>query len=277
MDTETNPLEAEVEGNEALEQELGSTEAEDLANPDGEAGDGAEETAEIEIDGVKYKIPAALKDGFLMQSDYTRKTQEIAAERKALAEARERVQQAGEAEVNARASVIAIEAALQQYQNVNWDALEAQDPQSANRHFRQYMQLQNALGEAQNEYQSAVQARTLETQHEAAKRIEQGVAELQRDIPGWGPELASQLMDFGASMGFSREYMESVDDPKLVKLMHTAFVAQKAMKPVAPKVDTQSIKPAAKVKGGGQPLAGLDDRLGMDEWLKRRSEQIRRK
>lgn len=271
MDTETTNLESpEVEEEVAIEEEADLNDAE--ANPEEEAE--GEEMVEVELDGKKYTIPASLKDSFLMQGDYTRKTQEIAAERKELAEAKARVQQAGEAEVNAKASVIAIQAALQQYQDVNWDALEAQDPMAANRHFRQMMQLQTALGEAENEYQSAVQARTLETQHEAAKRIEQGTAVLQRDIPGWGPELATQLMSFGEKMGLSREYMDTVDDPALVKLMHMAFVASKTTKPAASKVE---VKPAAKVKGGSQPLVGLDDRLSPEEWAKRRNEQLRRK
>lgn len=275
MDTETtNPEAPEVDENAVIEREDGSTDALDEANPDAELDEGEEETVEVEKDGKTYKIPASLKDAFLMQGDYTRKTQEIAAEKKALVEARERVQQAGEAEVNAKASVIAIQAALQQYQDVNWDALEAQDPMAANRHFRQFMQLQNALGDAESEYKSAVEARTLETQQEAAKRIEQGTAELQRDIPGWGPELAQQLVGFGEKMGLSREYMDAVDDPALVKLMHMAFLASKTTKPAAQKVE---VKPTAKVKGGSQPVTGLDDRLSPEEWAKRRNEQLRRK
>ena len=69
--------------------------------------------------------------------------------------------------------------------------------------------------------------------------------------------------------------MESITDPKLVELMNYAFVAQStAKKPVA---NTESIKPASKVKGGGQPIAGLDDRLSPEEWMRRREAQLRKK
>lgn len=272
MDTETNPAEPEVE-DVAIEQEELSTEVDDTANPDGEAEE--IETVDVEIDGKTYTVPAELKDKFLMQSDYTRKTQEIAEVRKELTAHIERVQQAGEAEVAARAQVFAIEQAIQQYQDVDWDTLEAQDPIAAQRHFRQFMQLQSGLENARTDYQNAVEQRTIETQQEAAKRIEQGIAELQRDVPGWGPELAVQLVEFGERMGLSREYMDSVTDPKLVKLMHMAFVAHKsAQKPAAPKV--ADVKPTAKVKGGSQPPIGLDDRLSTEEWLKRRNAQLKR-
>lgn len=274
MDTETtNPQGAEVE----LVPDAEELDFEDQDNPEADPEPEEPELVEVERDGKTYRIPADLKDDFLRQGDYTRKTQELAAERKELASLKERVQQAGESEVAARAQVIAIEAAMQQYQNVDWDALEAQDPVAAQRHFRQFMQLQSGLGEAQNAYQSAVQQRTFETQQEAAKRIEQGLAELQRDIPNWGPDLANQLLDFGEKAGFSRDFMNSVDDPKLVKLMHMAFLAAKATpKPAA--TQAQNIKPASKVKGSSSnPAVGLDDRLGPDEWLKRRNEQLRRK
>jgi hypothetical protein len=269
MDDQTNQEAPEVEEVEFEEQEAEVTEE------DGEAEAEAPETVEIEINGKTYTVPVDLKDGYLMQADYTRKTQEIAETRKALDSQIERVQQAGEAEVSARAQVIAIEAALGQYQDVDWDLLESQDPAAAQRHFRQFMQLQNGLEGARNEYQGAVERRTLETQHEAAKRIEQGTAELQRDLPGWGPELATQLVSFGESMGLSRDYMDRVDDPALVKLMHMAFVAAKgAKKPATPKV--ADVKPAAKVKGGSQPPVGLDDRLSADEWTRRRNAQVNR-
>jgi len=271
MDTETNLPEAEVE--EAAD----TLELEATDNPELEESEASEpETVEIEINGKTYSVPADLKDSFLMQSDYTRKTQELAAERKALSEAKERVQQAGEAEVTAKARVLAYEAAISEYQGVDWDALEMQDPAAAQRHFRKFMQLNQEFEGAKAEYQSAVQQRTLETQQEAATRIEQGLAELQRDIPDWGPAKAEELMAFGEKQfGFSRDYMESITDPKLVKLMNYAFVAQStAKKPVA---NTESIKPASKVKGGGQPIAGLDDRLSPEEWMRRREAQLRKK
>src|SRR5215204_4003947 len=47
-----------------------------------------EEFEEVERAGKKYRIPAALKGELMMQSDYTKKTQEVSETRKAL-EARE--------------------------------------------------------------------------------------------------------------------------------------------------------------------------------------------
>jgi len=275
MDTETNPAEPEVEDLPVIDsEEDGSTEATEDGNPDGEPEEVVEETIEIERDGKTYKVPVALKDDLLRQDDYTRKTQALSEQRKELEAAKERVQQAGEAEVNAKARAVAIEAAIKQYEGVDWNTLEQQDPAAAFSHWRKFNQLQTALGEANNEYQSAVQARTLETQQEAAKRIEQGLAELQRDIPDWGPQKAEELLSFGEKQfGMTRAYMESVDDPNLIKVMNFAYLAAKSQpKTTAPQA--APLKPAAKVKGDASPPRGLDDRMNAEEWVKARNRQL---
>ena len=45
---------------------------------EGDGDEGADALAEIELDGRTWKVPAALKDGYLRQADYTRKTQDVA-------------------------------------------------------------------------------------------------------------------------------------------------------------------------------------------------------
>jgi hypothetical protein len=276
MNIETNPAEEpEVEELEEEQLEEGSTEADESENPEEETDEPDEETTEVERDGKTYKVPAALKDDFLRQADYTRKTQEIAAERKELASLRERVQQAGEAEVNARARSVAIDAAVKQYEGVNWDQLQAQDPGAAFQHWRKYQELIQAKGEADNEYAQAVEQRTLETQREAEKRIEQGIAELQRDIPDWGPEKAEQLLTFGEKQfGFSRDYMQGVEDPNLIKVMNFAFLAAKQTQPKQAAQPAPTVKPAAKVKGGTTPRKGLDDRMNAEDWIAERNRQV---
>lgn len=277
MNTETNPgddPEVELEA-----EDEGSTEAETADNAEPVEGEESEEQEEETIewneDGKTFKVPAALKDHLLRQGDYTRKTQELAAERKELAALKESVQQAGEAEINAKAQIVAIDAAIKQFEGINWEALEAQNPQNAARLWRQYSQLGQARDQANKDYTSAVEARGIETQQEAAKRIEQGLAELQRDIPGWSVERAQQLAAFGVEQfGFTREHMESIDDPRIVKMLNFAFLATKQQ----PRTPAQpALTPAAKVRGGTTvPKTGLDDRLSTEEWVKRRNSQAKR-
>lgn len=50
---------------------------------------GGEPEIEIEHQGQVYRIAAALRSGFLRQADYTRKTQDLALQRRALVAERE--------------------------------------------------------------------------------------------------------------------------------------------------------------------------------------------
>ena len=255
----------EQDESEATEEE-GDSEEEEATEPD---------LADVEIDGKTYKVPAELKDNFMLRADYTRKTQEVADQRRALETAITEVKQASDDELNVRATIVAVDAALAQYANVDWNQLEAQDFQAAQSHFRNYTMLQQQRTNLDTELSGAVQRREAEAQRVTAERLQQGIAELERDIPGWSAAKAVTLMEFGEKQfGFSRQYLENVTDPKFVKLMHTAYVAMQAK----PKQPAQApAKPAAKVKGGSIPKAGLDDRLSTEEWMRRRNAQANRR
>ena len=78
--------------------------------PDDEQPDDYDE--EIDINGKRYKVP---KEAALRQADYTRKTQEIAEQRRQYEAAIERVSQVSEAETQALYQVAQIDAQLAQY------------------------------------------------------------------------------------------------------------------------------------------------------------------
>ena len=54
--------------------------------------------------------------------------------------------------------------------------------------------------------------------------LERGHAELTRDIPGWSPAMAQDLGRFARrEFGFSEQELDTVTDPRLVKLLHRAY------------------------------------------------------
>ncbi len=80
------------DGEDADEVDDGSADDEDAAADDdsdeteGEedkaaTADADDDTEEVEYEGEQYRVPSKLKDALLRQSDYTRKTQELQAER----------------------------------------------------------------------------------------------------------------------------------------------------------------------------------------------------
>lgn len=281
----TNPGEAEAVHAE-VEQEVESVETEthepeldEDGNPI-ESEQAEDDSEEVEVDGVKHKIPKALKPHLMMQADYTRKTQEVAELRKAVEAEREAVTNASAEEIGARARIVAMDERISQYNQVDWDAWENQDPFAAQKGWREFQTLQNQRGQAAHTLAQLSQQRTLAEQQETAKRIEEGRKVLERDIPGWSPEIGAKLLDFGVKQfGFERSEIEEFTDPRMVKVLHAAFEGLK-VKEQAKKAQghqkAQEVKPAAKAAAGAAPKQGLDDRLSAEDWIKRRNEQLRK-
>jgi len=280
MENETNPL---PDGEPEVEVVSDEQEIDDLPEID-EDGNPIEEPApeieefEVEKDGQKFKLPKALEPLLMFQSDYTRKTQEIAEQRKALDTTIAAVEQANEQELTARATMVAYDHAIAEYANVDWDAWSRQDPMGANQAFMKLSMLKDQRTAAEGQYTAAQQQRTLETQQVIAKQIEQGVAELQRDIPGWGPEKAAALRDFGVKQyGFTNQDFDDIADARVIKLLHDAAegVKSRTSTKAANTIKAQqAIKPAAKVTGGTAPRPKLDDRMSADAWVKQRNAQL---
>lgn len=278
MDTETNPgVEdaPEVEDLRVEDAEIDPTETDDEGNPvEPEPEDDSEE---IEYEGQKHRVPKALKDAFLRQADYTRKTQEVAQMRQDLAQRVQTVTQATEAEAAAQRNLALIDAQLEQAKLIDWDQWFESDPVAAQKEAFRLQQLRDAKGGVNEQLSQARQAREAEAQRISAERLQQGATELARDIPGWGPEKATALLDFGHKQyGFSHAELSSIDDPKLIKVLHDAFEHRKAAskQSVQRKAEAvTSVKPAAKV-GGTSPPGKLDDRVSTEAWMARRNAEL---
>ena len=246
----------------------------------------AVEDEEIELDDLKLKVPKdqaqKVREAMLRQADYTRKTQEVADLRKAVEAERQTLHQASQAEIGALAQVSAIDQQLAEFHKVDWDAWENDDPFAAQKAWRQFQTLQQQRGQAVNQYVGLQRQRTLETQRETARLIEDGQKVLARDIKGWGPELASSLLGTGVKQyGFDKaELEEAITDPRLMKVLHDAhqFHVLQGKQKTANTIPTeQGVRPAAKVGGGSAPPQGLDDRLSAEEWTRRRNAQVRKR
>ena len=82
-----------------------------------------EELDETEYEGKTYKVPKEIKDALLRQSDYTRKTQELAEIRKAAEFERQSIAAAKEADEAAdelKSDLRTVDKALKSFENVDW-------------------------------------------------------------------------------------------------------------------------------------------------------------
>ena len=212
---------------------------------------------EVEIEKPESEVIALAQQGF----DYTQKTQKLAEERKqveSFAQTLKSQEQNFQQQVQIQSALMgdiakatSIDQQLSQYAQVNWQQLSDADPVEAQKLFFAYNQLQTQKGQVVAEIQKKQQEFTSQQQQHREKQLELARDVLAKDIPGWGPELAKNLVETGKSYGFDDNELSNLTDPRTVKVLHDAaqwrkFQATKSV--VDKKVATASpqVKPGAK-------------------------------
>jgi hypothetical protein len=207
------------------------TEAPEEAEGEEEAE--VEEYSEVERAGKKYRIPKALEPELLMQADYTRKTQSVAEERKAVEAQKAMLQERAQFQEEFAEDIGKLYAArtnLQAYQNFDWNAAEQQNPQEAQRLWRQYQMLKDQAQGLEADLGRRQQQRQFEEQQETAKLIEQGRAKLAERIPGWSPETGAALVDFAVkNFGFKSEEVGRITDPRAAEVLYYARIGKESL------------------------------------------------
>lgn len=251
------------------------------ADPEGEPEGAAEpeiEYAEVEIGGKKYSVPAELKDGFMMQADYTRKTQEIAAAKRGYEERAAEVQKIGQLsqeEMRAQVHIAGLDAEIAKYAQVDWARLSAEDPIAAQEHFQKFMLLKDQKNQAAGYLENAGKERTRLVQQETAKRLEETRQFAEKNIKGWTPELDAQITEFAEKeLGFTRDTLIQAYNPAVYRALYLAHVGQQALskataaKPI-PGGRSQTIRPLATVssKASGEVTKDPSE-MSMSEYAK---------
>lgn len=265
----------------------------DADNPDAE-------TAEIEHDGKTFKVPAALKDSFLRQADYTQKTQTLADDRRALESERTawQSQQAQEREALAGlqedyGKVHSLKAQVAAFAEINWakayeEAGLSENPAQAlaqvNAAKAKMDGLQAELAEAEKTLKTKTDTFEQTQRDNRAKAMQEVGRVLAEKIPGFNREKAGQLVELATSRGVTVEEMQAADDPRSWLLLHDLHEAKATIASLQAqlagktKVQEQeragAAKPATSVSGRSTPPTGPDDRNSTENWMKRREAQL---
>lgn len=258
----TNPTTAPTtdDGVADAEETLGLDAEPELetANPE-EGEEVVDDTEEVDHEGKKYRVPKDIKPALMLHADYTKKTQEVAEQRRALEAQQQQFQQARELQqqnLREYAQLSSIDSQLEQFSKLNWQQLSAEDPFQAQQLWMQQAQLKEARQSlAGNLSQREQQA--LESQRaEAAKRVKEGQDMLTREIKNWSPEYAKTLAGYGETMGYTQQELATVQDARAIKLLHKAYLydqlAAKASKP--PPASIPNAKPSAQLPSGKSTL-----------------------
>lgn len=242
-----------------------------------------EEFEEVERGGKTYKVPKALKSELLMQADYTRKTQELAEQRKAVEAMKAQLAEEDEVFLTARAAQKAIDARIRQIEAITpdeWARIDAEDARNGTAKGRQLDRELAHLKTQREQVDAKItqhrEQRDLAAQQEFAKQRENFVNALTEKI-GLTPELDEKLTQFALSKGYQAEELSQLVDPRAGELLYLAYKGHEAIKQQMAKVraaKAAKVQPAERVAGKGAAPPGLRDDLPADEWLRRRNEQL---
>jgi hypothetical protein len=220
-----------------------------------------EELFDIEINGKKHKVTKEIRDSVLMHADYTRKTQEVAEQRKAIEAQRSQVDQfatAAQAHIRDMGRLMALDDQLDQYNKVDWARYTNENPLEADAAFRQRTLMKEQREVLARQIQANEMRRSQEAQLAQAKRYEETnrkLADPDHGIRGWNSELAGKLRQYAADMGVSENVVRVLaHDVGAVKALHEAYLGRQLIekqKAAAKAATTVDPKPLAKVGGQG--------------------------
>lgn len=237
-EAETNqspPIDETDEGEVAAEA---SEETEgDEPDPDVEATDDAEDAPNVtlsddtlitvKINGKEEQIPLSeLKNGHLRMSDYTRKTQEVAEQRKALDSDLQSVKQEREYYSKILPALEAEYKALQA-QEPDWDEFYRVDPIEASRQERAWRARADRLYAMKVEQERVKQQ---EKQDQEKKLAEDVARERQilfeenpqwRDSKKWNADL-QRIVTYAKGKGYSDEDLAQVYDRRMISILNDA-------------------------------------------------------
>jgi hypothetical protein len=225
---QSEPESEEVESTEPQEEVEETTE--EVESEDEEAKEEAPKNEKfiVKVDGKEIEVPKdELIRGYQREADYTRKTQKLAEERKLVESEFQQVR--GEREQYAQI-LGQLQQKLHEFEPAepDWNRLEYEDPTEYARQWTSHqrrLQQKNAVLAEQLRLQQIQQA---ESQKQIQSVLAQEVVTLKDKIPEWkSPEKAKEegkaLLEYGHSLGFSEQELNSITDARSLFALHKAW------------------------------------------------------
>jgi len=230
----------------------------------------------VEYDGKEYSLPKELKDAVLRQGDYTRKTQEVAEQRKAFEQQKQQFEQAMQVQQQNQkqyAQLSALDGQLDQYKDINWQKWSEEDPVAAQQGYFQYDQLRNTRQGIAQQIQQQEQTALQQRQQQTVAMLEQGRETLAKEIPGWSEKLAKDIASHGEVYGYTPQEMGQVIDPRAVKVLHDAYLYRQSIKKATSKPKTE-VKPVKAIQSRSQGRETIYTVKDNDKWMAIRNKQV---
>ena len=254
---EQTPLEAEAEATEEVESEEATDEPDDEAEEEEQSQDEVPAILKLKVNGEDVEKPLDEVVALAQQGlDYTQKTQQVAEQRKELeayAESIKAQEQAFQEQMQLNnvliedvAKITSLDQQLNQYANVNWQQLSDNDFVEAQKLFFSYNQLQQERSQLVSQFEAKKQQVVQKQSQLMAEKIAKGKEVLAKEIPNWSPETNQALLSTGKDYGFSDAELNSIVDPRHVKVLHDAMQWRKLQQNSVVKKKVSNAKPVVK-------------------------------
>ena len=235
--TDDPDLSAEaVSEDEPVEEESVEEEPKEAESEDEEPEEEAEEELlfAVRVDGEEQEVTLdELLKGYSRQSAFTKKTQDLAEERKQIEALQTQYNQdmqqiQSERQQYAQHLQQIIEnSTLDQYATVDWDRLKSEDPIAFLEKKEEFREAQEKIARVQQQQQQATARNQAEAQQQWQESLKTEHAALVEKLPEWGdPDkqkpLAGELRSYASSQGFQDSEIESLIDHRSFIVLNKA-------------------------------------------------------
>jgi len=285
-----NPQEASTEQPEGgeekpVEAEAQEAEPQEEEQSDEEVSDEEQEETEVEEEEqpVTYKVKAAgeekdvtldeLIKGYQLGADYTKKTTEVAEQRKAVEAERKAIEEAKYARDTYAQRLQAIEEFIvAQTPQEDLASLKENDPIGYAVKIAELSEKKEQLAAIRAEQARIAQVQQSEQARAMQERVAQEASRLAQVLPEFsdptkGDNLRKEIRSYGKSLGFTDEELSSVYDSRHVVTLHKAMMYDKL----------QKSKPALTKKVAEAPKmmkSGTVAKAGNNETIKKQKSQL---
>ena len=221
--------------------------------------------------GEEYNIEDLVK-GNLRQSDYTRKTQTLAEQRKEISSNEQKMEaELSQIQAERQHYVQSLENFIQssapgmaEFEKVNWTELKETDPFEYMTKREEYREAKEKVQEAQQAQMITLQKQQEEQKQEYTKLVQNEHRKLVDKVPEWGDpssqkSIASKLRGYALDQEFTAEELDALIDHRSLVVLRKAMLYDE-LKSSNPK--GKKVKNKPRVVRAGTPQTKGDKRKG---------------
>ena len=279
-DSNEQPETVDQEVEETVEEEVEYSDDAEAPEDDTELQDeGDEETEdneeELEEETQRFTVKAAgeekevtleeLMQGYQLGADYTKKTQEVAEQRKAVEAERNAILEAKQVRDAYAQRLNAMEQFLISTQDrpENLAVMKENDPIGYAVKVAELTEKKEQLQKVRVEQQRIAQQQQAEYQHQLQQHTQEEAQKLSQVLPEFsdptkGEQLKSEIRNYGKSVGFSDAELSNVYDSRHVLMLHKAMQYDKLQKS-KPAINKKVAQAPKMVKSGTKVTEGNRD------------------